>query len=241
MTQKIPDMNLAQFCAWLQPIVNVSLFARRERLVTLLSSHAAHEALEEAFRDFFEGYCGLAFELENHEECLLGMLDAREEFAHLKRHVAAVEAVRKASPLGQEARRMGGVIVDYVPEVKVAELSAEDFRILMEQLVHWELFTLRERMVKLMCAAPDSAANVPLQGAGHSSDGVDFRLQSAFFEFFVSYLELEQCLEDYEYDSDDGLELRPEVAAEFEQSIAERKAGAKTYSLEEVLREFEGE
>ncbi|MCY4554548.1 MAG: hypothetical protein OXC79_12835 [Candidatus Poribacteria bacterium] len=39
----------------------------------------------------------------------------------------------------------------------------------------------------------------------------------------MCHLEFEQFLEDYEYDPDEGLEIRPEVAEELEQSIADYK------------------
>ena len=80
-------------------------------------------------------------------------------------------------------------------------------------------------MIKLM-KEPTSVAN-------------HWQLQSAFYEFFVCHLELEQFLEAYEYDPDEGLEIRPEIAEELERSIADVKAGGKTYSLEEVFAEFE--
>ena len=57
------------------------------------------------------------------------------------------------------------------------------------------------------------------------------QLKSAFFEFFVCYLELEQFLEDYYYDPDEGLELRPEVAERLERSVAvscQRGRGSRT-------------
>lgn len=56
-------IHSAQFNNWLASIVNEEIFPSRERLVTLLAEDAPHEELEEEFREFFEGYCGLAFEL----------------------------------------------------------------------------------------------------------------------------------------------------------------------------------
>ena len=65
------------------------------------------------------------------------------------------------------------------------------------------------------------------------------QLQSAFYEFFVCHLELEQFLESYHYDPDEGLEIRPMVAEEIEQNIADYEAGkVKGRSLEEVAKEL---
>ena len=55
----------------------------------------------------------------------------------------------------------------------------------------------------------------------------------------MCYLELEQFLEDYYYDPDEGLELRPEVAERLERSVAEVEAGtAELIPLEEVAKEL---
>ena len=63
------------------------------------------------------------------------------------------------------------------------------------------------------------------------------KLSEAFREFFVAYELLELALEDYHYDPDEGLELRPEVAERLEQSVAEVEAGtAEVIPLEEVAR-----
>jgi hypothetical protein len=61
----------------------------------------------------------------------------------------------------------------------------------------------------------------------------------AFRELYVAYELLEVAFEDYHYDPDEGLELRPEVAERIDRSIAEIEAGtAKLISLEEVAKEF---
>ena len=138
-----------------------------------------------------------------------------------------MEAVRKTSPAGRIAKRMSDLplITDPDPEIEVRELSDDAFRKLMEMLANWELFAARERIVKLQKALP-------------SVEGTE-QLKSAFFEFFVCYLELEQFLEDYHYDPDEGLELRPEVAERLERSVAEVEAGtAELIPLEEVAKKL---
>ena len=227
MKHNITGMTHAQFSDWLTPIVNCPIFESRERLVALLAENANRDALESELQEFYEGYCGLAFELEEHEESLLSILRASDIFAPLQKRVAAVEAVRKTSPKGRIARRMTDrpLITDPQPEIKVSALPDDEFRRLMETLVNWELFAARAQVVKLQKAVP-------------SVDGTE-QLKSAFLEFFVCYLELEQFLEDYYYDPDEGLELRPEVAERLERSVAEVEAGtAELIPLEEVAKKF---
>ena len=104
---------------------------------------APHEELEEEFREFFEDYCELAFELEAYEESVLGIIKGNEAFVHLKHRILAVEAQRKISPLGREARRMGLLVHgDPVPEIKVTELSSDEFRTLMHTLGNWGAFCI---------------------------------------------------------------------------------------------------
>lgn len=227
MAHDITDMTHAVFSTWLTPIISCPLFESRERLIALLAENSDRDALETELREFYEGYCGLAFELEAPEAQLLAILRECDTFAPLQARVAAVEAVRKTSPAGRIAKRMSDLplITDPEPEIEVTELPDEAFRRLMETLANWELFAARERIVKLQKALP-------------SVQGTE-QLKSAFFEFFVSYLELEQFLEDYHYDPDEGLELRPEVAARLEQSVAEVEAGtAELIPLEKVAKEL---
>lgn len=225
----LTDMTPPQFREWLRPIVNQALFVDRDGLVTLLAQNVDRETLTEGFRAVFEAYSyDLAFDLDGQEGAVLTALEAHEEFAHLKRRVAAVEAERKISQKGREARRVGmSVIGDPLPEIKVAALLDTEFREFLDTLVNWQLFAARELMVKLLKEPPSIVKHV--------------RLQTEFYEFFVCHLELEQFLENYDYDPDEGLEIRPEVDAELDRSIAEVKAGGKTYSLEEVFRELDGE
>ena len=227
MTHNITDMTHTQFSTWLVPMIDRPLFESRERLVALLAENANREALETELQEFYEGYCGLAFELEAPEESLLSILQASNIFAALQKRVAAVEAVRKTSPAGRIARRMSDrpLITDPQPEIKVRALPDDAFRGLMETLVNWELFAARVQVVKLQKMVP-------------SVEGTVY-LKSAFLEFFVCYLELEQFLENYYYDPDEGLELRPEVAERLERSVAEVEAGtAELIPIEEVAKEL---
>ena len=227
MKHNITDMTHAQFSSWLTPIVDQSLFESRERLVSLLVENADREALESELREFYEGYCGLAFALEAHEELLLSILRASDTFASLQQRVAVVEAARKTSPLGRQARRMSDkpLLTDPQPEIKVSALSDDAFRALMETLANWELFAARAQVVKLQKVVP--------------SVGGTEQLKSAFFEFFVCYLELEQFLEDYDYNPDEGLELRPEVAERLERSVEEYESGTvKTIPVEEMAKKL---
>lgn len=227
MKHDITDMTHAQFSDWLTPIVAQFLFESRERLVVLLAENAEREALVSELREFYEGYCCVAFELEAPEESLLSTLRASDKYAPLQRRVAIVEAARKTSPLGRQAKRMSDkpLLTDPQPEIKVSALSDDGFRALLETLANWGLFAARERIVKLQKVTPSDAAAA--------------QLKSAFFDFFVYYLELEQFLEDYDYDPDEGLELRPEVEERLERSVAEVEAGtAELIPLEDIAKEL---
>ena len=227
MARNITDMTHVQLSTWLTPIVDRSLFESRERLMSLLAENTDRDALESEFREFYEGYCGLAFELEAPEESLLSILRSSDRFAPLQRRVAIVEAARKTSPVGRQARRMSDkpLLTDPQPEIKVSALSDDGFRALMETFANWGLFAARERIVKLQKATP--------------SDAAAEQLKSEFLDFFVHYLELEQFLEDYDYNPDEGLELRPEVAERLEQSVADYESGTvKAVPVEEVAKKL---
>ena len=218
-------LHSAQFNSWLASIVNEEIFASRKRLVTLLTGGAPHEKLEEEFREFFEDYCGLAFELEECEESVLEIIRQNEAYVHLKHRVSAVEAQRKISPLGREARRMGlSVHGDPLPEIKVTELPFNEFRVLMYTLGNWRLFVSQGRLVQLM----KMERTIEMKE----------RLRAEFCEFFVCYLELELFLENYDYDPDEGLELRPEFIEELEREDEYIKSGGKMFTLEEVAKEL---
>ena len=227
MTHDITKMTYAQFSTWLVPIVNRPFFESRERLIALLAENADRAALETELQEFYEGYCGLAFELEEPEESLLSILRTSDIFAPLQKRVVAVETARKTSAAGRIARRMSDMplTTDPQPEIKVTALPDDVFRGLMETLANSELFAARAQIGKLQKAAPSVEQTE--------------QLKSAFLEFFVCYLELEQFLENYYYDPDEGLELRPEVAERLERSVAEVEAGtAELISLEEVAKEL---
>ena len=225
MTTNITDMIPQQFRAWLALVVNGNIFTSREKLIALLAADSSHEALEQEFREFFNGYYALALELEEHEESVLRDMSRNPAFAHLKHRVSVVETQRKSSPLGREARRMGlSLQGDPVPEIKVTALSTDEFQKLMHTLGNWQIFVLRERLVKLMEIEP--------------SVEMEARLRAEFFEFFVCYLELELFLENYDYDPDDGLELRPEFIEALEREEEYIKSGGKMYTLEEVAEEL---
>ena len=65
------------------------------------------------------------------------------------------------------------------------------------------------------------------------------QLDAAFRELFVAYELFELVLDPYHYDPDEGLELRPEVAAEIDQSIADYESGkVKAIPIEEVAKEL---
>ena len=223
MTLNITDMPLEQFKDWLVPIVNEDIFTSRERLIALLAKNAPHDELEEEFREFFNGYYVLALDLEEYEDSVLKDISENHAFSHLKHRVSTVETRRKSSPLGREARRMGlSVPGDPVPQIKVTELSADEFRRLIHTLGNWQIFVSREYLVKLM--------------ETEKSIEIAERLCAEFYEFFVCYLELELFLEDYDYDPDEGLELRPEFIESLKREDEYIKAGGKMFTLEEVAK-----
>ena len=223
MIPNVTDMTSQQLCDWLTSIVNENIFTSRERLIALLAKDAPYTELKEEFREFFNGYCGLALELEESEESLLGDMRRNPAFTHLNHRVSMVESQRKNSPLGREARRMGlSVHGDPVPQIKVTELSADEFQRLMHILGNWQIFVSRERLVKLI--------------ETEKSIEIAERLKAEFYEFFVCYLELELFLENYDYDPDEGLELRPEFIESLEREEEYIKSGGKMFTLEEVAK-----
>ena len=225
MTPNITDMTCQQFRDWVASIVNGDIFTSRERLTALLAKDAPHEELEEEFREFFNGYYVLALELEEYEEVILGIVRQNDAFAHLNHRVEAVEAQRKSSPLGREARRLGlSLQSDPVPQIKVTALSPDGFRGFVHTLANWRLFVSRERLVKLM--------------ETEKSIEIAERLRAEFYEFFVCYLELELFLENYDYDPDEGLELRPEFIESLKREEEYIRSGGKMYTLQEVAEEL---
>jgi hypothetical protein len=215
----------AQFNNWVASIVNEDIFASREQLIALLAENSPHEVLEQEFREFFNGYYVLTSELEEYEESVLTFIEENEALAHLKHRISAVETQRKSSVLGREARRMGmSTHQDPQPEIKVTDLSTDEFRTLVHTLGNSRLFVSRGRLVKLM--------------EDKRSTEIEARLRAEFCEFFVCYLELELFLENYDYDPDEGLELRPEFIEELEREHKYIKSGGKMFTLEEVAEEL---
>ena len=225
MIPNITDMTSQQLRDWLASVVAGDIFASREKLIALLAENSPHKALEQEFREFFNGYYVLVLELEEYEESVLGFINGNDAFAHLKHRVSAVEAQRKSSPLGREARRMGmSIHRDPVPEIKVTALLPDEFRAL-RTLGNWQLFVSRERLVKLMQTE-------------ETLIDITECLRAEFYEFFVCYLELELLLENYDYDPDEGLEVRPEFIEELKREDKYIKSGGKMWTLEEVAKEL---
>ncbi len=199
---KLPlkDMTHKQLREWLLPIVEHTLFVCRGRILELLTIDTDRDILTEAFREFFEAYYyDVAFELDRYEKCLLSVLDSGDTYAVLKHRVVTVESKRKASPMGREVRRMGSYLPDDpVPRIKISALSNHGFRGFLYTLVRSEFFAAHDQVIKLLSVGSMDTENMPLR--------------EAVYEFFVCHLELEQFLEDYAYDPDEGLEIRPEVA-----------------------------
>ena len=234
----LKDMTHKQFRKWLLPIVEHTLFVDRERILKLLTVDTDRDTLTEAFREFFEDYYyDVAFALDRYEKCLLSVLDSCDTYASLKHRVVIVESKRKASPMGREVRRMGSYLPgDPVPRIKISELSNDDFREFLHTLVKSEFFEAHSQVVKML-SVEWVGGTKPL--AREVTDIENRHLREAVYEFFVCHLELEQFLEDYEYDPDEGLEVRPEVAEELEQSITDHESGEiKGRPLQEVAKEF---
>lgn len=225
MTPNITKITSQQFRDWVASIVNGDIFTSRERLIALLAKDAPHDELEEEFREFFNGYYGLALDLEAYEDSVLKDINGNHAFSHLKHRVSTVETQRKSSPLGREARRIGlSVHGDPVPQIKVTELSADEFQRLIHTLGNWQIFVSQERLVKLM--------------ETEKSIEIAKRLRAEFYEFFVCYLELELFLENYDYDPDEGLEVRPEFIEELKREDEYIKSGGKMFTLEEVAKKL---
>ena len=221
---------------------------------------------EEPFRLFWDGYWDFAFTLGVPEDSLLALFELCDKVArHLQlqtdvplllQRLKAIESQRKMSPQGRKVRQDGGDIAinEPAPSIKVRDLSESDFRAFVETLVNSPLFTARARVVKVLHTLPPvCATEVPLSTllsqclgapAARCREAVavvttEMRLFSAFFAFFVEHLALEVFLEEYYYDSDEGLELRAELLQEIEHNLAEKKAGrAKATPLAEVAKKF---
>ena len=225
----IANMSPEELREFLPTLVNAPIFIRREKLITLLNEppSAANTAkLEEAFREFFCGYQELALWLEEYEENPLEGIEPHTPLAKkLKRHLDYINTHRKTTLKQRIFRRMGTYLnSDTMPKKKIAALSSSEFRAFLRGLVMQELFISHARLAALLKQEPPCKA-----------------LDAAFREFFVAYELFELALEDYHYDADEGLELRPAFVEELDQGDAYIKSGGKMWTLEEAFQEFEGE
>lgn len=220
----ITEMSPTEFRDLLHTLVNEELFKSRERLAALLAKDSSREELNAEFFHFHGDYVDFAFWLEKYEEDPLEGLTPDTPLAKkLRRQREYVLANRKTTLKERNFRRMGLYLnSDPMPEKKITELPLDEYRTLLRDLVVQEIFPVRERLVMLLNKNPSDEA-----------------LDVAFREFYVAYELLEVAFEDYHYDPDEGLELRPEFAEELDRRIADHEAGtAKTFTLEEVAKEF---
>ena len=220
----ITEMNPTEFRELLHILVNEELFKSRERLAALLAKDSSRDALDAEFFHFHGDYVDFAFWLEKYEEDPLEGLTPDTPLAKkLRRQREYILANRKTTLKERNFKRMGLYLnSDPMPEKKVTELSLDEYRALLRDLVTQEIFPVRERFVALLDKNPSDEA-----------------LDVAFREFYVAYELLEVAFEDYHYDPDEGLELRPEFAEELDRRIADHEAGtAETVTLEEVAKKF---
>ena len=224
--KKITEMSPIEFCEFLNTLVNTEIFKSRKRLSALLAKDSSREGLEVEFLEFHADYEDLGSRLESYIEDPLNGLDPHVSLTKkLRRQRDYILANRKTTLEERINRRMGVYLKsDPKPKKKGSDLSLNEYLQLLRSLVTQELFVVRERLAALL------AQNASVE-----------ELDVVFREFFVAYELLELALEDYHYDPDEGLEISPEFAEELDQVDAHLKAGGKTYSLEEVFEELEGE
>ena len=224
--KNIPEMSPVEFRKLLDTLVNEEIFISCERLAALLGKDSSREELDAEFMEFHGDYEDLGFWLETYTEDPLKGLDPHASLTkELQRHRDYILANRKTTLEERINRRMGVYLEsDPKPEKKIVELPSGEYRQLLHSLVTQELFVVRERLAALL-----------------EGDTSFKELDAAFREFFVAYELLELALEDYHYDPDESLEINPEFAEELDQVDTSLKAGERTYSLEEVFKEFEGE
>lgn len=228
--KNIMEMDPTEALELLNILVNDQIFAARERLIVLLNEPPSAEnrqKLETEFREFYCGYESLAFFLETYEEDPLEGLPPHTSLAKkLKRQREYILANRKTTLDERMARRSGAYMIsDSIPEKKISELPPDQYRQLLWRLVNLELFSVRESFLVLW----ERKAPLP-------------ELDVAFREFFVAYELLELALEEYYYDPDDGLEMRPEFLEELDRRIADYEAGkAELIPMDEVFKKLETE
>ena len=225
--KRLAEMPRDEIYELLQRVTGEYFFDSHKHLVALLNappSTGNETKLVAEFREFFCGYTCLALWLEEYEENPLKGLNPHTALAKkLRRHLDYIHANRKTTLDDRMDKRMGIPLEsESAPELKVSELQSTEFRQLLRILVAQELFMVREQIVALLKTNPSRQ-----------------QLEAAFREFFVAYELFEVALDPYHYDPDEGLELRPEVAAEIDQSIAEVEAGtAELIPFKEVVKEF---
>lgn len=224
--KNITEMPPIEFRKLLDTFANEAIFKSRERLTALLAKDSSREELDTAFMEFHGDYEDLGFWFETYTEDPLKGLDPHASLTKkLQRHRDYIFANRKTTLEERIYRRMGVYLEsDPKPEKKIIELPLDEYRQFLRNLVTQELFVVRERLTALL-----------------EGDAPFKELNAAFRRFFVAYELLELALEDYHYDPDENLEINPEFAEELDRVDASLKAGDRTYSLEEVLKEFEGE
>lgn len=228
--KNIMEMDPTEALELLNILVNDQIFAARERLIVLLNEPPSAEnrqKLETEFREFYCGYESLAFFLETYEEDPLEGLPPHTSLAKkLKRQREYILANRKTTLDERMARRSGAYMIsDSIPEKKISELPPDQYRQLLWRLVNLELFSVRESFLVLL----ERKAPLP-------------ELDVAFREFFVAYEFLELALEEYYYDPDDGLEMRPEFLEALDRRIADYEAGkAELIPMDEVFKKLETE
>ena len=224
--KNITEMTPAEFRELLKMLVNEEIFKSRERLAALLAKNGSREALEAEFLEFHGDYENLGFWFETYTHDPLKGLDPYNPLMKkLQRQRDYILANRKTTLEHRIYRRMGIYLEsDPRPQKKIISLPPDEYRNLLRTLVTQELFVTRKRLVALLAA-----------------DASFEELDVGFRELFIAYELLELVLEDYHYDPDEGLKINSEFAEELDRVDASLKAGDRTYSLEEVFKEFEGE
>ena len=225
--KNIMEMDPIEALELLNILVNDQIFAARERLIVLLKEPPSAEnrrKLETEFREFYCGYESLAFFLEIYEEDPLEGLPPHTSLSKkLKRQREYILANRKTTLDERMSRRAGAYMnSDPMPEKKISELPTDEYRKLLRMLVSLELFSVHESFHALLARNASFA-----------------ELDVAFREFFVAYELLELALEEYHYDPDEGLEMRPEFLKELDRRIADYEAGkAKLIPADEVFKKL---
>ncbi len=221
--KKLSDMSHSELLQLLEMLINDDFFQSREQLIALLNLDLSSEKkteLDAEFREFFCGYESIAFWLEEYIEDPLNGLDPHTSLAKkLKRQLEYIQSNRNTTLEERMCRRMGGYLEsDPMPEIKISELPFNEFCKVIRSLVTQEIFSVRERLVILF-----------------QQNSSRQQLDAAFREFFVAYELFELALEDYHYDPDEGLEIKPEIEAEIDQSIADYESGkVKTIPVEKL-------